>query len=1384
MSSEMNRMDGNERFRQLVKSENVKILSKLLSELGLLESRKLIQECYRDEPEPAVIQYVKKAAGASLTKHEEILDCCKLLLKYGADVNEMSYSKKTALHLACRLGDEKMVKLLLEHGADPSIMDGSGFNSLHLAVHSGAVECVRLILGRTKELINAHDAHGAAPVLTAVQKGDNDLLNVLVTSGGDVNIQEVTSKRSPLHYALYLQNKEIFQYLLNNGADLTRTDHRETNIVHRCCAVSEPWYLEQILSSSSPNTKKALKMEDGEGATPVIVACQNGNIEQLRRLVESGAPVANKDKFRRCALHHCAENTDTRCAEYILRSIPSLMTCADEEGLTPLHMAVIAGNIPLIKLLLKRGANLKAVDNEKHTVAHWATVCGHADVLDVLLENGAELDVPDKHHAFPVHYAAQMVTSSGASQMILKTLLSNSVSVEAEDKDKRTPIIWAASAGSSQACTILVEFGADVNRADKDDLTALHCASSRGQTACVETLVKNCNADLDPVDKNQCTPLFYAATLGHIECLKKLLDLGADSCRTDTRGRTVAHCAVVSGSTEALQVLSDYNIDLWTRNLKGDQPIHEAAQSGHIDILLYLLEHSPDHPETGHQEAIDTANGDGRTCLHIAALTNNLWLCKTLLAKNAHVNAVMTNKGKYYTPFDVALIKGHNDIKDLLVGHGARPGSVIVDQAAESIQVKYRYHKKQTQRDIASTVGDNPSKSEQQKGSDSSINLEVQKLVTVDENDYSNSLLEDRQESPRYVDKSTQIRTKPINKNSRNTVDESVASEQSISADADKSTLLLQPQESKPYKSLTDSLSSSSQVLSSGPKGVLSKQRRIRASSHSEERETPSEKSTSHGNTSDVESSGADPIQRKSKVKKSLKIRNGKVLNKSQAVEERSSSRIGTTSVSLPSLSEESHGQRKCSSFDSFKGHNCSTSATSQELNESDSEKMGCSRSAFAKNNSVQSEPDKKYTISEGKGNNPKKRAQIPRKRNPTLGNTKKYRSGNCANRKSRRKEGSPGKSPNTQRKITRKETNNNSLIVSSEPVQKKSLSNDDSHLESNRNLQVVLSEKSLDHDTEVNNKLRLEPDKEFEAGFKKVNRETFSSQSDSSHTDEDDQKNTTVSQQNHTASEDSEDSSHKKIRKSNHSKNTDDTKENEVKGHSPRKKKSARNMVQSVQASVRRYEQERKSIRQLHQLKRTLLYSGPTKNNTVFRKVPGPHRNNSPDRYHQDQGKHKQSSIEKQSASANGHGASSTDQSTWSRNHSKVHKRKTEQDGLLTDQYSKSLDETSPRKMVHETEQRRPHTNLETRRLNHYSGRLREDNGYYDDPRLSTSLKAIKRRKELAQMQLIKAYQPFGGIEIFTNTSIFQTNSRSPKRPSHNAGNTSSSSKGKQAGI
>lgn len=52
---------------------------------------------------------------------------------------------------------------------------------------------------------------------------------------------------------------------------------------------------------------------------------------------------------------------------------PELIDSRDEDGFTPLHLAVIAGNMPLVTFLLANNADVNAVDNEKHTVVHWAT---------------------------------------------------------------------------------------------------------------------------------------------------------------------------------------------------------------------------------------------------------------------------------------------------------------------------------------------------------------------------------------------------------------------------------------------------------------------------------------------------------------------------------------------------------------------------------------------------------------------------------------------------------------------------------------------------------------------------------------------------------------------------------------------------------------------------------------------------------------------------------------------------------------------------------------------------------------------------------------------------------------------------------------------------
>lgn len=72
----------------------------------------------------------------------------------------------------------------------------------------------------------------------------------------------------------------------------------------------------------------------------------------------------------------------------MVMAAPDLVDSRDEDGFTPLHLAVISGNMQLVTFLLANNADVNAVDNEKHTVVHWATgefrFCSLIDKLHAL----------------------------------------------------------------------------------------------------------------------------------------------------------------------------------------------------------------------------------------------------------------------------------------------------------------------------------------------------------------------------------------------------------------------------------------------------------------------------------------------------------------------------------------------------------------------------------------------------------------------------------------------------------------------------------------------------------------------------------------------------------------------------------------------------------------------------------------------------------------------------------------------------------------------------------------------------------------------------------------------------------------------------------------
>ncbi|KAH6664972.1 ankyrin repeat-containing domain protein [Halenospora varia] len=70
----------------------------------------------------------------------------------------------------------------------------------------------------------------------------------------------------------------------------------------------------------------------------------------------------------------------------------------DVDGDTPLHLAVVKGNLAAVQLLLTKGAisTINTRNNNGQVPLHIAAKHGLADIAQVLLSNGARTSLKDK----------------------------------------------------------------------------------------------------------------------------------------------------------------------------------------------------------------------------------------------------------------------------------------------------------------------------------------------------------------------------------------------------------------------------------------------------------------------------------------------------------------------------------------------------------------------------------------------------------------------------------------------------------------------------------------------------------------------------------------------------------------------------------------------------------------------------------------------------------------------------------------------------------------------------------------------------------------------------------------------------------------------------
>jgi|HubBroStandDraft_5_1064220.scaffolds.fasta_scaffold18772_1 ankyrin repeat protein len=135
----------------------------------------------------------------------------------------------------------------------------------------------------------------------------------------------------------------------------------------------------------------------------------------------------------------------------------------------PLLNAAHAGDLDLVRDLLKSGKNPNHRDGFGDCPLTVAADAGQTEVVRFLLEHGAKLDVADDSGETPLHFAARNGHLETA-----EFLVKRGASVNAADRYGVTPLMAAVRLGNLAVIELLLANKADLTKRDKYGWQALH----------------------------------------------------------------------------------------------------------------------------------------------------------------------------------------------------------------------------------------------------------------------------------------------------------------------------------------------------------------------------------------------------------------------------------------------------------------------------------------------------------------------------------------------------------------------------------------------------------------------------------------------------------------------------------------------------------------------------------------------------------------------------------------------------------------------------------------------------------------------------------------------------------------------------------------------